>query len=822
MLSATRAQRPCPKCRRQLLSLLESTFTHAPSDVSVLRFRAVPHPIARSHRIDSRWFSATRSRFQEPEVELPPEAPPEAQPEAQPPKPDDVELVVRRARRTFGDTLPRDYLTDEEYKLYVRLYGPPLRETQPGDVGMPIPTDDIAGEEQADHSTEISQPILSRNPETGQFETISAGGTNEVHSSHPVPSSVGGRDVGIEAGPKDIPFQDLPSQAGLIYINAIAKSQREYNALLKLQKDFEAASLRPPEEKMEEKPQEEFGTEEYEGEEEDRETYITFQERAERAHDYTRIGHWRTNPNTIQLPKAGFVTPITSLLNRTSIKHVKEAAENAFGGPSLPFSVATPPTKRNAEQKPIPLAANYHKMSEIDADAFIATMLPGMYASAMSVLVEVRKRLGSDWMEKLISRGNSDGPRVLDVGGGGAGLAAWEQVLQAEWDLICEKSGKKGHAPPGKKTAVVGSETLRQRVSRFLHNTTFLPRLPDYLHSGDHPDKLEGGEASLPRKQYDIIIASHQLMPIKEGFRRKAMLDNLWEMLSPEGGVLIIMEKGYPRGFEAVADVRARLLDEFIISPNSGPQPELIEPEIRREREPGMIIAPCTNHKACPMYLTPGLTHGRKDFCHFSQRFIRPPFLQKILGATDRNHEDIDYTFITVQRGTLPGTEGIPQPTQGSDAADGAFKGYEHSQEAPNPLSLPRNILPPIKRDSHVTLDLCTPDARIERWTIPKSFSRQAYRDARKAKWGDLWALGAKTRVVRHVRLGKGGVVVNDGGVRAQQAARAGKPRRITLEATTDGIVHASEAGRGSPTRRRTKGGRKSRDTDLLDELEAE
>ncbi|KAJ2970613.1 hypothetical protein NUW58_g9639 [Xylaria curta] len=300
-------------------------------------------------------------------------------------------------------------------------------------------------------------------------------------------------------------------------------------------------------------------------------------------------------------------------------------------------------------------------------------------------------------------------------------------------------------------------------------------------------------------------------MPLKEGFRRKAMLDNLWEMLSPEGGILIFMEKGHPRGFEAVAEVRARLLDEFIVSPTSDARPEPIEPEMRREREPGMIVAPCTNHKACPMYLHPGLTPGRKDFCHFSQRFIRPPFLQRVLGATDRNHEDVDFSFVAVQRGTLPGTEKTTLPAQGREATDKAFGGHEHSPEAPNPLSLPRNILPPIKRRGHVTLDLCTPAGTLERWTVPKSFSKQAYRDARKARWGDLWALGAKTRIVRPVRLGKGGVAPNDGGVRAQQAARGGKMRVINLDADAGGIFRASEAGKASLSPRRTKGGKKGK-----------
>ena len=60
-----------------------------------------------------------------------------------------------------------------------------------------------------------------------------------------------------------------------------------------------------------------------------------------------------------------------------------------------------------------------------------------------------------------------------------------------------------------------------------------------------------------------------------------------------------------------------------------------------------------------------------------------------------------------------------------------------------------------MKRRGHVIFDLCTPAGNIERWTVPRSYSRQAYRDARKSNWGDLWALGAKTRIPRNLKLGE-------------------------------------------------------------------
>ncbi|KAI1212652.1 Rsm22-domain-containing protein [Annulohypoxylon truncatum] len=803
MLSATRVQGACPQCRLRLLNLFENGFAGLRPDPP----RSLSRPISNVRSLslgrknNVRFFSTTKRKLQD------------VQPTETESQPSDIETTVRQAKHAFGDTLPKGYLNEEEYKLYERLYGAPLRETRPEDVG--ISTSEFQTE---DLPRDLSQKVLLRETEDGTLEEFVY--ETDVPISPPEESSEEATDLSpVEAAELD----ELPSEAGLTYINAVAKNEREYTALLRLQKDFETSRLRAAEEDEvddeEEDPADEEEMEEEEDEYED-EPDARFQPSMNRVHEYTRIGEWGPYPSTLHLPKADFVNPIGELLNRTDIKHVKETAEKVFGGVGLPHSVATPPARKNAPQNPVAMEASHHKMSEIEADAYIATNLPGMYASVMSILVEIRKRLGSEWVSKLISRNNGEGPRVLDVGAGGAGLAAWEQVLQAEWEIMSEGGKRPKHGPPGKKTVVVGSEHLRQRISRFLDNTTFLPRLPDYVHSGHQPDLLDSGGNPLPKKKFDVIIASHLMMPIKREFQRKAMLDNLWEFLSPEGGVLIVMEKGHPRGFEAVADVRSRLLNEFIVAPGSGPLPESIETEDQRVREDGMIIAPCTNHKACPMYLTPGLSGGRKDFCHFSQRYIRPAFLQKVHGSTHRNHEDINFSFVAIQRGKLPDMEATPVPEDAADMAENAFKGYENATEQPNPLALPRNILPPLKRRGHVTLDLCTPHGKIERWTVPKSFSKTAYHDARKAQWGDLWALGAKTRVPRNIRLGKGGPVPNDGGVRARAAQGGNKPRVIHLSANSGGIYSAHEKVKvHGPAERRTKGGKKAKVQNLLKEL---
>jgi ribosomal protein RSM22 (predicted rRNA methylase) len=227
------------------------------------------------------------------------------------------------------------------------------------------------------------------------------------------------------------------------------------------------------------------------------------------------------------------------------------------------------------------------------------------------------------------------------------------------------------------------------------------------------------------------------------------------------------------------------------------------------------------------MYTIPGLSSGRKDFCHFGQRYIRPQFLQEILGSKIRNHEDVKYSYIAVRRGVDARKAAIPL-VQGEEATLQSFEGYEEHdlpEEAEamvhgdlirfNPLSLPRSILPPLKRRGHVTLDVCTPSGKLERWTVPRSFSKVAYRDARKSKWGDLWALGAKTRTPRSPRLGRlreeGGKVkgIRDGKIgKGGKKVKKNKFDMIVGEDGFEGIEQDRSQTRFVTREKRTKGGR--------------
>ncbi|KAJ4131693.1 37S ribosomal protein S22 [Fusarium equiseti] len=783
MLSARGIRNACPRCNTSSLTVSSRLYS---SSTPLLRSRRIsPFLKAQSNRnaAITQAFSTSRCLRQESQSETPA-------------SPEEIEQIVRDAKQRFRDTLPKGYLNDEEYAVYERLYGAPLRETRPEDVGIP---------EHADMGPEAPRPdnegILLRQLEGGEFE--------EIAYKIPPNENMEEMDETIpEAGLADLKMEQLAHQVPG-YVDLVARSQREYDALQKLTEDFRITQKQQQEAEDEAAAAEELAMEEQENEQPYWPEEYEHGERptgeAGRFHPLSIEGRFYDSPVEISLPRDELIMPIRDLLQRTHLDHVKSAAESAFGGPGLPLSPATPEAKRNGNMHGVGLPADQRHMTEIEGDAFLAGFLPPAYASVMATLREVRKRVGTEWLQSKLKDGS--GISVLDAGSGGAGLVAWDEIVRAEWDLLKEKGEVKGDKIPGKRTVVIGSDRLRHRTKAFLENTTFLPRLPDYEHSGEMKgERLDAGDKPQARKSYDVIIASHLFLKEEQDHYRQAVLNNLWTLLNKDGGVLIVLEKAHPRGFEAVAHVRDTVIKQFLLPQSGEPEilPEDFNPAFEREKEPGYIVAPCTNQGLCPMYQTPGKSVGRKDYCHFSQRFVRPMFYTRMLGNSSNNQGEVEFSYVAIRRG-------VPKErtVTGKEATKQAFEGYENSDEKPDMQSLPRAIMPPLKRKGHVTLDLCTPEGKLERWTVPKSFSKLAYHDARKSRWGDLWALGAKTRVQRSVRAGKG---PDDGGKRAGQGK---KPRKVEIVMGPGGIS-ASEKNAPRERRGRNKLDKKGR---LLQEI---
>jgi len=737
-----------------------------------------------------------------------------------------LEDRVHYARQTYGESLPGDFLSPEEYRLYVRLYGEPLAQTSPEDAELlePFKEEEENGqnillrENQEGELEEVEYELAS---EDGRFDDVDGetASLDDAKLMEELEAKIReGRKALAAQGYKDVD-SDLPELQDQVSISSAASQKQDPQSL----GEYEDPDYEPGESIAEDIADH---IPRYEVEAGD--------DHAFREHPLTSAGKFQPMPKTVYLPYDTFVGPTEVLLeNNAKLPHLQETAEKIFGGVGLPNTNATRKMPRtHLQQQPIALEAFQPKMSPIEANLFVATIMPGAYATAMATLVEVRKRLGSAWMEELLIR--PGGPRILDAGAGGAAVLAWRDILRAEMAARNGEENKHQSTLPGKATVIAGSSELEHRASLFLDNTTFLPRLPDFERRRDMPLPNEG--AAPTRKQYDVIVAPYSLWTLQEDHVRKAQIQNLWSLLDPNGGVLIVIEKGVPRGFELVAGAREVLLKHHIANSHIHGQEQMQHDDSNNhtQLEDGMIIAPCTNHNQCPMYKISGEVKGRKDYCHFDQRYIRPAYLQRILGAKAVNYEDIAFSYVAVQRGRdLRKVDSFAQNEAATDAALAGFEDFNPvdgiarsmgPMEADEPenlgtkvhmLKMPRIVLPPLKRTGHVTFDVCTPHGTYERWTTTRSQSRQAYRDARKAKWGDLWALGAKTRVVKEVRAG---TQRNKKVIEIGIGATPGEDRIVERR----GGKRGGKGDREGRAQKRTKKGRKPREEKVLDKKDLE
>ncbi|KIW00952.1 uncharacterized protein PV09_07478 [Verruconis gallopava] len=685
------------------------------------------------------------------------------------------EEMAKAARNFFGDSLPQGALTHTEFMIYKRMYGEPSA----------ITTDHLAktsGEGQEDSA------VLLRENEDGTVDEF------EYVEEHEEIEMVG-RDA-ERHGDKNDDLDELTDEPATLRRPLIDLEVQEALATVE-DTSLTFGEIAEETGHSRSRTRDEILEEIYENWPED-DNFV-------RTHPFTEAGKFGTKPSTLQLPREAFVAPVQAMLSNVSNKHLIEAAHKSLGGIGIPDSPSTPAIGRNKGQRPVPLTAMQSKMSPMESNVFVSSIMPQMYASAVSVLVECRKRMGSAWLRGLIRK--EGGPLVLDAGAGGAAIVAIRELLRAEWESMQEDDGKskepdaqgRSRAPVGKATVVTGSDSLRHKASTLLENTTFIPRLPGYID----PTETESNTQQ-PRKRYDIIVASHALWSLTEEHERKARTQTLWSLLNPNGGLLILIEKGVPRGFEVIASARDLLLRKHISSPGDESVAEdqrsaSKETGDKKERfavkEKGCIIAPCTNHTQCPLYPVPGVSRGRKDWCYFQQRYIRPSYLMTVLQAKARNHDDVEFSYLAVQRGVDVRTkeddllfgQGFEQRDSATERAKAGYgpkrsgkRGGEEAgerqsenpaaaaeeeeqetgdaaqqqQPQPHPLSLPRIVPAPLKRKGHILLDVCTPSGTYERWMVRRALGKQAFRDARKAKWGDLWALGASSTEARRVKLG--------------------------------------------------------------------
>jgi len=155
----------------------------------------------------------------------------------------------------------------------------------------------------------------------------------------------------------------------------------------------------------------------------------------------------------------------------------------------------------------------------------------------------------------------------------------------------------------------------------------------------------------------------------------EAALNKAWKCA---GKFLVVVEPGTRRGFAAVNAARSALIANAAHA---------------------FILAPCPHAGTCPMA-------AAGDWCHFSQRVERTQQHRQLKGG-DLGYEDEKFSYVVAAKFAMP---------------PGGSRIVRH----------------PGKHSGHVQLALCTAQGRIESRTVTRS-SKEAYKRARKAEWGDVW-----------------------------------------------------------------------------------
>lgn len=427
-----------------------------------------------------------------------------------------------------------------------------------------------------------------------------------------------------------------------------------------------------------------------------------------------------------------------------------------------------------------------------EIDTHIAAFFTQNYGSTYQVIQELLKR-----------KPNFKPDSVLDIGyGPSTGMLALNEVMGNDFKPTIKDSVIIGHEEMQNRAKILLSRQICEYTGDLSEITIsadeeggFEEMEEDNFIGEVKTNKIKIKTklySSLPKtKKYDLIIAQHQLLTDLNQFPLQIddNLDEILKRLNPNG-ILLLVERGTPQGFENIARARQIMIRPENHQDENGiiPRPymkgainemddeallqdfEIVEDTFKNDYHLS-VIAPCTHHKKCPLQtLKPAYYDypvGKKklNWCSFEKSIERPRFLielkrgkvlsskwelpdvispsdEKFKGDSGRfnanNYELTNYSYLIVERSANDAKtiEKIVQLRR----SNAALSSSPDDQWA-------RIIKQPLKRKGHVTMGVCNNEGVLQKWTVTKSFDRQSYHDARKAKDGDLWTLPAKTVV---------------------------------------------------------------------------
>ncbi|KAJ2554724.1 37S ribosomal protein S22 [Coemansia sp. RSA 1933] len=330
------------------------------------------------------------------------------------------------------------------------------------------------------------------------------------------------------------------------------------------------------------------------------------------------------------------------------------------------------------------------EMGRYETFAYVATFAPATYGPIFNVLSELADRLPGFAPES-----------VLDFGAGPAPVL-W--AAQEIWPQFRRYLG------------VDISEEMLQSAEALLTSVPPELRAKEIEFARYLAPVPSEGTGSM----FDLVVSAFTLSDLPSDAVRKSTIETLWQRTRD---TLVLIDRGSPDSARMINEARMHLIELEKTSGGSG------DPDIH-------TFAPFANDFADP-------TNGTSAWIHFSQR-IQRPMCSMLTKKSKSNIEDLRYSYIIMRRGQRPPP--IDTLPSSSDSETQAKSKDQLSREAHH---WARAILPPIKRKGHVIIDVVTPQGSIERWTFTRSHNKLAYRDARKASWGDLIPHAPKTIVVR-------------------------------------------------------------------------
>ncbi|BGP23849.1 37S ribosomal protein S22 [Rhodotorula toruloides] len=404
--------------------------------------------------------------------------------------------------------------------------------------------------------------------------------------------------------------------------------------------------------------------------------------------------------------------------------------------------------------------------------AYLLGIMPNVYLASVTVFETLKRRLELLATESDEKSGEAWQPDRLVDYGSGTGSAAW--AFEQVWGV---------QTPSGASREYVGFDSARAMVELSSGILGALPqRFTDEggatgavtsgrLDARSHQVQLPIGETSLAklnvsRKSYEtkktIALAAFSLGDMPTRRSRRDLVKTMW---NSGAEVIVIIDRGTPRGSKLVADAREQLLSYGRNEVNVArgvtvEQEEGFDEVAEMLRAAGVDAAP-------EMAAETALSEELGDVDPSLGSYVlapMPSFMQRAKG-TQRGEDDVKYSYVIIRRGQRP-PSGEPKLSvfaellASLEKAKKASKPEESASASPpsspdttvasidangsmvDPaveLAFPRIIAPPMKGSGHITLDVCAPSGELERHVISKRQGRQIYYDARKSNWGDAF-----------------------------------------------------------------------------------